>query len=119
MLRSDLCDYSDAYIVVKGETTVAGESNNSRKNRPLAFKNNVPFIGCISKINNQSEMTNHTKTNHLIHLIDPTFTKVNKLFVLSFENEEGRTFFSKYYVPKVEIKYFNVLIDGKVFLMSQ
>ena len=52
MLRSDLCDYSGAYIVVKGETTVAGESNNSRKNRPLAFKNNVPFIGCISKINN-------------------------------------------------------------------
>ena len=52
MLRSDLCDFSDAYIVVKGQTTVGGESNNSRKNRPLKFKNNVPFIGCISKINN-------------------------------------------------------------------
>ena len=60
-------------------------------------------------------MTNQIKTNHLNHLIDPTFTKVNRLFVLSFENEEDRTSFSKYYVPKVEIKDFNVLIDGKTF----
>ena len=46
-------------------------------------------------------MTNQTKTNHLNHLIDPTFIKVNRLFVLSFENEEDRTSFAKYYVPKV------------------
>ena len=61
-------------------------------------------------------MTNQTKTNHLNHLIDPSFTKVNRLFVLSFENEQDRTYFSKYYVPKVEIKEFNVLIDRKSFL---
>ena len=61
-------------------------------------------------------MTNQTKTNHLNHLIDPTFIKVNRLFVLSFENEEERTSFAKYYVPKVEIKNFNVFIDGKSFL---
>ena len=53
MLRWDLCDFSDAYIVVKGTITVAGVSNYScRKNRPLAFKSNAPFIGCISNINN-------------------------------------------------------------------
>ena len=46
---------------------------------------------------------------------DPTFTNVNRLFVLTFENEDDRTSFSKYYVPKVEIKDFNVLIDGKPF----
>ena len=60
-------------------------------------------------------MTNQTKTNHLNHLIDPTFTEVNGLFVLLFKNEEGRTSFSKYYVTKVEIKDFNVLIDGQSF----
>ena len=63
----------------------------------------------------RSEITNQTKTNNLNYLIVTTFTKVNRLFVLSFENDEDRTFFSKYYVPKVEIKYFNVLIDGKIF----
>ena len=45
--------------------------------------------------------------------------KVNGLFVLSFENEEDKTTFSKYYTPKLEIKDFNVLIDGKSHLMFQ
>ena len=56
-------------------------------------------------------MTN--QTNQANYLIDPKFTKVNRLFVLSFENENDRTSFSKYYVPNVQIKDFNVLIDGK------
>ena len=60
-------------------------------------------------------MTNQTKTNNLNYLIDPTFNKVNILFVLSFEDEEDRTSFLKYYVPKVEIKDFNLPIDGKCF----
>ena len=63
----------------------------------------------------RSEMTNQTKNNNLNYLIDPTFTKVNRLFVLSFENENDRTSFSKYYVPNVQIKDFNVLIDRKSF----
>ena len=67
----------------------------------------------------RSEMTNQTKTNNLNYLIDPTFNKVNRLFVLSFENEEDRTSFSKYYTPKVEIKNFNVLINGKNFLICE
>ena len=52
MLRSDLYDFSDAYIVVKGKGTVARTSSRSRKNRPLAFKNNSPFISCIPRVNN-------------------------------------------------------------------
>ena len=60
-------------------------------------------------------MTNQTKTNNLNYLIDPTFTKVNRLSVYSFENESDRTSFSKYYVPNIQIKDFNVLIDGKSF----
>ena len=62
-----------------------------------------------------SEMSKQTKTNNLNYLIDPTFNKVNRLFVLSFENEEDRTSFSKYYTPKVEVKDFDVLIDRKGF----
>ena len=63
----------------------------------------------------RSEMSNQTKNNNSNYLIDPTFTNVNRLFVLTFENEDDRTCFSKYFVPKVEIKDFNVLIDGKTF----
>ena len=60
-------------------------------------------------------MCNQTKDNNLNYLIDPTFTNVNRLFVLTFKNEDDRTSFSKYYVPKVEIKDFNLLIGGKPF----
>ena len=51
MPRSDLCGYSDANIVVKGIITAEGDNNANKRNRNLAFKNNAPFIYCISKIN--------------------------------------------------------------------
>ena len=51
MLRSDLYDYSDAYIVVKGKI-IATNPDNDAYDKKLAFKNNVPFLSCISKINN-------------------------------------------------------------------
>ena len=57
MLRSDLCDYADAYILVNGTITVtanAGANNiNDKKNRPLILKNNVPFVSRITRINNE------------------------------------------------------------------
>ena len=55
MLRSDLCDFSDAYIVVKGTITLTkinGRGIIDIRNRFLAFKNNAPFSNCISKTNN-------------------------------------------------------------------
>ena len=64
----------------------------------------------------RSKVTKQTKTNNLNYLIDPTFNRVNRLFVLSFENKDDRTSFSKYYTSIVEIKDFSVLTDGKSFL---
>ena len=51
MLRSDLCDYSAAYIVVKWRVNVTSTSGNKRRNKKLSFKNNAPFRSWISKIN--------------------------------------------------------------------
>ena len=51
MLRSDLCDFSDAYIVVKRDITLEGDNDANKRNKNIAFKNNAPFINCISKIN--------------------------------------------------------------------
>ena len=51
MLWSDLCDFSDAYSVVKGDITLEGNNNAKKRNKNLLFKNNVPFIKCITKIN--------------------------------------------------------------------
>ena len=60
MLRSDLCDYADAYILVNDAITVTanGENNNAnnirdKRDRPLILKNNAPFVSCITKINGE------------------------------------------------------------------
>ena len=55
------------------------------------------------------------QNRHLNHLINPSFQRVNRLFVLSFENENDRTSDSTYYLPKVEIKDYNVMVDGRNF----
>ena len=65
-------------------------------------------------------MTIQNNNNNLNYLINPTFTKFNRLFVLPFKRidkngirKDNRDSFSHYYIPNVEIKDFNVLIDGK------
>ena len=66
----------------------------------------------------RSQMTIQPQNNNLNYLIDPTFTSVNRLFVLSFprnNNSDSRYSFSNYYVPKVKVNDVNVLIDGKSF----
>ena len=50
LLRSDLCDYSDAFISVKGDVTLESGNAANKRNKYLAFKNNAPFINFISKI---------------------------------------------------------------------
>ena len=56
-------------------------------------------------------MSNQNKNNNLNYLIDTTFSNVNRLFVCSFENEDDRTSYYKYYMSKD----YNVLIDGNAF----
>ena len=63
----------------------------------------------------ESNIKTFAQRRYLNHLIKPTFQGVNRLFVLSFENEDDRTSDSTFYLPKVEIKDYNVIIDGKNF----
>ena len=63
----------------------------------------------------ESNIKTFAQNRYLNHLINPSFQGVNRLFVLSFENENDRTSHSTYYLPKVEIKDYNVMIDGRNF----
>ena len=104
---------TDTKLYVPVVTLSTKDDNNFLEQLKSGFKRTIKWNRY------RSEMTSQTKTNHLNCLINPTFIKVNRLFVLSFENEEDRTSFSKYYLPQVETKDVNVLIDGKSFLMCQ
>ena len=60
----------------------------------------------------ESNIKTFSQNRYLNHLINLSFQGVNRLFVLSFENENDRTSISTCYLPKVEIKDYNVMIDG-------
>ena len=61
----------------------------------------------------ESNIKTFAQDRYLNHLLNLSFQGVNRLFVFSFENEDDKTSHSTYYLPKVEIKYYNVVIDGK------
>ena len=52
---------------------------------------------------------------NLNHLVEPSFQGVNRLFVLAFENDDNRTSDDRYYLPTVEIKDYNIMINGENF----
>ena len=87
----------------------------SENDKILLEQLRTAFKRTIKWNKHRSEMINQAQNNNLNYLIDPAFTKVNRLFFLSFENENNTTSFSKYYLPNVQIKDFNVLINGKSF----
>ena len=90
--------------------TLSAENNNK-----LLEQLKSGFRRTIKWNKYMSQMSNQNRNNNLNYLIDPTFSNVNRLFVLSFENEDDRTSYYKYSVPSVEIKDYNVLIDGNAF----
>ena len=103
--------------------------NNAERYVPvvtLPINDNIKFLENIKqefrrKISwnkYKSEIKTQTKKNNLDYLIGPTFRNINRLFVLSFKNghdDPTRYSFDAYYVPLIEIKDFNALIDNKPF----
>ena len=63
----------------------------------------------------QSKFLSERQNKYLKFLIDPSFQGVNRLFLLLYQNEDDRKVHTWYYLPKVEIKDYNVMIDGKSF----
>ena len=60
-------------------------------------------------------MTTEAVNNNLNNLVDPTFTNINRLFVLAYQNADDRQSFSQFYLPKVMVKDYNVIIDKLAF----
>ena len=81
MLRSDLCDYSNAYIVVKGRITVEENYDAKTRNKRLIFKNNAPVRSCISKINNT--FTENAEDRHIFISMYNLLQYSNNYFIKS------------------------------------
>ena len=63
----------------------------------------------------QSKKTNQAQNRYLEFLIDPSFQGVNRSFVLSFKDKNGRESYKQYYLLTVETKDYNVMMDGRKF----
>ena len=99
-------EITDCKLYVPVVTLSAENDNKLLEQLKSGFRRSIKWNKYMSQMSNQN------KNNNLNYLIDTTFSNVNRLFVLSFENEDDRTSYYKYYLPNVEIKDYNVLIDG-------
>ena len=88
---------------------------STKDNEKLLQQLKSGFKTIISWNKYESSIKTFAQNRYLNYLINPSFQGLNRLFVLSFENENDRTSHSTYYLPKVEIKDYNVMIDGRNF----
>ena len=73
------------------------------------FKRTITWKKCLIKPELSAQNAN------LNYLVEPSFQGINRLFILAFENDDHRIINKRYYIPNVEIKDYNVMIDGKNF----
>ena len=88
---------------------------STKDNAKLLQQLKSGFKKTISWNKYESSIKTFAQNRYLNYLINPSFQGVNRLFVLSFENEDDRTSHSTFYLPKVEIKDCNIIIDGRNF----
>ena len=88
---------------------------STQDNAKLSQQIKSGFKRTISWNKYQSDSKTYGKNQYLNHLVDPRFEEVNRLFVLSFENQNGRKSHSEYYLPKVTIKDYDIKTDGNFF----
>ena len=103
------------FVITETKLYVPFVTLSTQDNAKLLQQLKTSFKRTISWNKYQSNLKTYPQNRYLNHLGDPSFQGVNRLIVLSFENEADRTSHSTYYLPKVEIKDYNVPIDGKNF----
>ena len=101
---------NNATLNVPVVTLSINDNTKFPENMNQGFKRTISWNKYIS------EITMQTKSDNLSYLIEPTFRNINRLFVILFKNsndDPARYSFDEYYMPLVEIKDFNALIDKK------
>ena len=103
------------FVITDTKLYVPFVTLSTQDNAKLLQQLKTCFKRTISWNKYQAILKTYPQNRYLNHLGDPSFQGVNRLIVLSFENEADRTSHSTYYLPKVEIKDYNNPIDGKNF----
>ena len=100
---------TDTKLYVPVVTLSTQENTKFLQQLKSGFKRVINWNKYLSKPELLAQNTN------LNHLVEPSFQGVNRLFVLAFENDNHRTSDERYYLPTVEIKDYNIVINGENF----
>ena len=101
------------FAITEKKLYVPAVTLSTKDNEKLLQQLKSGFKKTNTWIKYQSSIKTFAQNRYLNYLINPSFQGVNRLFILAFENENARTSHSNYYLPKVEIKDYNVMIDGR------
>ena len=102
-------EINDTKLYVPVVTLSTQENIKLLKQLESGFKRTINWNKYLAKT------TNQVQNRYLDFLIDPSFQGVNRLFVLSFKDDDGRQSHKQYYLPTVEIKDYNVIVHGRNF----
>ena len=98
-------EINDTKLYVPVVTLSTQENIKLLKQLESSFKRTINWNKYLA------ETTNQARSRYVDYLTDPSFQGVNRLFVLPFENDNGRESYKQYYLPTVEIDDYNVMID--------
>ena len=118
IIYTDVVNQIPTFIITETNLYVSVVTLSTQDNAKLlsqlksGFKRAICWNKYLSKL---ELLRQNPNLNHLKDLVK----RVKRLFVLTFENDAQRTSNKSYYLPNVEIKDFNVMIDGKTFLINQ
>ena len=110
-----MADQGETFSITDTKLYVPAVTLSNQDNAKLLEQLKSGFKRTINWNKYQSKTSTEKQSQYLDYLIDPSFQGVNRLFVLSFEDESQRTSYKRYYLPAVEIKNYNVMIDGQNF----
>ena len=115
IIYTDVANPVSTFTITETNIYVPAVTLSTRDNAKLlpqlksGFKRTISWNKYLAKPELLAQNAN------LNHLIEPNFQGVNKLFILAFKNDDQRISNKRYYIPNLEIKDYNVMIDGKNF----
>ena len=115
IIYTDVAEQASTFTITEKNLYVPVVTLSTHDNAKLLTQSKWGFKRTISWNKYLPKPELLAQNANLNHLIEPSFQGVNRLFVLAFENDDQRTSNKRYYIPNVEIKDYNVMIDGKNF----
>ena len=110
---TDVANQVTTFSVTDTKVFLPVVTSSTQGNAKLLEQLKSGFKRTINWNKYQSKKSIERQNQYLDYLIDPSFQGVNRLFVLSFEDEEQQTSYKQYYLPTLDIKDYNVMIDGQ------